>query len=373
MTRISIFGAGGCGQSFAEHLCPGIGIESFIDNDRSREGSEFLGRPVVSPDSMDVDAVDAIVICSTYHKDIYRQLVEECGVAESKILNLGKLYFDVSLRYLFEQFGESQNDVECVVTGLSYSMFGIVPDRMSMKTFNFALGGQDLYYDYRILQKILRDYDAGSLKYALVGLTRYSLHYDASKRRDCDVVSRYIHVMDDSHHAQSTLEQIDRIRALSTSGLDDAIYEPSKLAYVKTFNDIHQLNFSQFKEQHDARDKSIAIARREHEKYYPETVSENTEVLLKMIRMLRQRDIEPIFFSVPCHSSYVSAIPERIESEYERTIERIAGAEGVEVFDMIRSERFNDDHFYDDSHLNEAGAALFTSMMDDYLLQRQNG
>ena len=47
------------------------------------------------------------------------------------------------------------NDIEILVTGSSYSFFGIRPSILNSHAFSLAYVSQDLYYDHRLVLKYL--------------------------------------------------------------------------------------------------------------------------------------------------------------------------------------------------------------------------
>jgi len=75
--RVAIFGAGAAGLQAWAALAASRRVEvvAFIDNDRRRWGTSFLGAPVRSLESLAPDAVDHIVVASVHATAILRQLL----------------------------------------------------------------------------------------------------------------------------------------------------------------------------------------------------------------------------------------------------------------------------------------------------------
>jgi predicted SAM-dependent methyltransferase len=73
--NIILFGASKLGKIAKEYLEGQYRIAGFCDNDRNKWGKQFEGYPVVSVDDL-VDIKAKIIIASTYHSEISKQLIE---------------------------------------------------------------------------------------------------------------------------------------------------------------------------------------------------------------------------------------------------------------------------------------------------------
>lgn len=73
-------------------------------------------------------------------------------------------------------------EFEMFATGMSYTEHGIDPRRFTKKLFNFGRGTQDLYYDNKVVNfAILCVEGHRKLRYALIGLSMYTFHFDQSR------------------------------------------------------------------------------------------------------------------------------------------------------------------------------------------------
>jgi hypothetical protein len=364
--KIYIFGAGGAGEHLLKFLRDDVEVLGFLDNSEAKWGSEFCGLPVFAPAALRNGGYDRVVVCSAYHPQIVPQLVGELGVPEEMIVNTHALFHDHYFRSRLDAFAPRAREVRCLVTGISYAMLGIVESRMPMPTFNFAMNGQDLYYDAKIWEHVLDNHPVDNLEFALLGLTRYSLHYDLSKRKN-DMVTRYAHLLGDYHHGQATRDKVERAYQVMTPEYMESIYRRQRSVYDDYFRNIHKGNYTQLKANPQALDKMAQVSSREHLKFYPATVKENTAVLDRLIGRLKARGLTPVLFNVPGHPSYTAGIPQGIEAEFLQKVEAVTRTHGVPFLDMLRAPEFNDGHYYDDSHLNEDGGFLFTDMLARYL------
>lgn len=363
---VYVFGAGGAGEHLLGFFRQGVQVLGFIDNSPAKWNTEFCGLPVFPPDVLKDGNYDYVVVCSAYHPQIVLQLVEDLGIPEQKVINTHALFHDLYFRSRLDAFTLRAREVQCIATGISYVMLGVIESQMALPTFNFAMNGQDLYYDAKILRHVLENHPVDKLEYVLVGLTRYSLHYDLSRRKN-DMVTRYAHLLGAYHHGQATKDKVDRANRVISSAYMDSIYQRQRSAYDGYFKELHNGNFSQLKNKTEAQKKMELISSREHIKYYPATVAENTVILDELLGYLKAKGLRTLLFTVPGHPYYTAQVPQRIEKEFLETVAPISRKHNVPFWDMLRSPDFTDAHYYDDSHLNEAGGCLFSKMLNDIL------
>jgi hypothetical protein len=85
-TPILIFGAGtGAVRAHAclRHRCR---VLAFVDNDPKKQGTRFLGRPVVQPDQLRGYASHKIYVASMYANEIYRQLTVGLAIDPARVV-----------------------------------------------------------------------------------------------------------------------------------------------------------------------------------------------------------------------------------------------------------------------------------------------
>ncbi|OUW17179.1 MAG: hypothetical protein CBD18_05360 [Opitutales bacterium TMED158] len=81
---VLVFGCGAGGLHAYNALQGRYRINGFLDNDEKKQGREFCGKPVYSPQAIPTIEYDRIVVASQYSDVICLQLVE-LGIPESKI------------------------------------------------------------------------------------------------------------------------------------------------------------------------------------------------------------------------------------------------------------------------------------------------
>ena len=84
MKTVAIFGCGSAGQRTYFHHRSKSRVLAFLDNDRSRHGTQVLGVPVRDPEVFNYAEIDHVLIASMYLDQILVQLLA-LGVPSSKI------------------------------------------------------------------------------------------------------------------------------------------------------------------------------------------------------------------------------------------------------------------------------------------------
>jgi O-methyltransferase len=88
MRKVIFFGAGDGGRSASYLINNEYEIIAFADNDSSKQGETFLGKPIISPGAINEFPYDYIVISNIHGDAVFRQLTEQLGVDRDKILDL---------------------------------------------------------------------------------------------------------------------------------------------------------------------------------------------------------------------------------------------------------------------------------------------
>lgn len=83
--KILVFGSGQAAERFFEVFQHDYQILAFIDNDQNKQGQYLKGLPIISPSKIESFSFDVIYIASQYYREIYRQLIQDLAVSESKV------------------------------------------------------------------------------------------------------------------------------------------------------------------------------------------------------------------------------------------------------------------------------------------------
>ncbi|MBQ6478506.1 MAG: SGNH/GDSL hydrolase family protein [Erysipelotrichaceae bacterium] len=105
---------------------------------------------------------------------------------------------------------------------------------------------------------------------------------------------------------------------------------------------------------------------------------EEVQALYDIVAICRERNVMPVFVTVPYLKEYTDEIQRRDEDfleQFSRWINTVADETGVAYFDYSRDERFmyDDSLFYNGDHLNSAGARKFTNILFEEVIQQRIG
>ncbi|MFT8351708.1 hypothetical protein [Clostridium saccharoperbutylacetonicum] len=183
-----------------------INTIAYIDNKKEMQGKFINDKTIINPNKINEYKYDYILIASQYYKEIHDQLIY-LGINEKKIINSFKFIEDITIieymksdkEYLYNKFEDNYNNaqnsmhIDSIITGLSYAECGIDLNTLKNKALNFALSGQDIYYDYNIAKNVIEG-TKNKIKNVIIGLSYYSFQYDLSLSKSKQDVNMYIRI-----------------------------------------------------------------------------------------------------------------------------------------------------------------------------------
>ncbi|HCL4438285.1 TPA: chemotaxis protein [Clostridium botulinum] len=363
MYNILIFGTGSTCELILNVLnMEKVRILAFLDNDSSKWGDYFYERKIVPPSEIYNYSYDYIIIASQYNESIYNQLLH-MDVDNKKVLQFYKFYnllYNPLKRYI-DTFYKKVEELSTIITGISYVRSGIDENGLIHKGHNFALGSQDLFYDYKIVEHILNSYKKNKIKYAIIGLAYYSFQYDMSLSSMRNRVILYYSVLGEKHnYKELSIKDFNNQYNISKSICDKIFKKNEKGDYLFKWN-------SQILSNHSVQERinlGKRIAHKDCNKNYPKTVEENKIILKKYLKLLKDNNIKPIVVVFPSSKYYTKYFSKRIEDEFHSIIKQTKKEYEFQYIDYFRSDIFENDDFSDVSHLNNKGAEKFTKILN---------
>jgi hypothetical protein len=341
-------------------------VIAFIDNNSERHGGCFQGKTIVAPNEICHYPYDYIVIASFYNEEIARQLME-MGIDRQVLLKDLKSFL---LYYKLSDFSASGKRHLGFITGKSYANYGIDTTLLKNNFFNFSFGSQDLYHDFRIVNKLHHSYPeiTRHLKYALIVLEYYSFDFDLSKTRDyCRMFYRPIlepptDVPEVEGIAFEDWTAFDRIAGnLFVDDYLNRICSMSKKVCESTFNQsrLEKIDSKAI----EAFFLDGVIYRKEFNKNFPDTVLKNKTILKKYLNLLERLGIRPLV--VICPQRYVREIIDpAMKNRFYEILHEIVNSRHLPIFDYFSSDLFTDDDYFDPVHLNSLGARKLTALLN---------
>ncbi len=363
LNSILIFGTGDGCSKLEKILKKDIKVEAYIDNDENKIGQYRNGIKIISPSQITNYSFKYIIIASQYYKEIAEQL-KALNIPEYKVIKLYFFfnYFLYNNPFEFEEKYKNfyntikQKKYENIITGLSYADVGIIQQLLKIPSFNFAIGSQDLYFDYEILKKILTENrDVKALRYATITLSYYSFQYDMSKSCLSDLTIRYYNIL-------KTLHNNDIRNLFNITEEYEKFLNLSGELFVGNFKYVTDNNITLINEE-------IGKVRAETDsnKNYPMTVKENMQIFENCLDLLRLHKIEPIIVICPVSIYYYKNFSKKLIDEFYSTILSFKEKYKFEIYDYFKSEVFDLSDFRDVAHLNEKGAKKFTKLLNNQI------
>ncbi|MBR1580640.1 MAG: hypothetical protein IJ668_09100 [Selenomonadaceae bacterium] len=106
------------------------------------------------------------------------------------------------------------------------------------------------------------------------------------------------------------------------------------------------------------------------EKLYPKTIEENKKILDDYLTLCEAHNIRPIMFFPPNTAGYIETYPKKIIDEFNVILRGIMSKHQSAVFfNGWQITGLTDEDFQDSDHLNVVGAAKFSSILNDFIMQ----
>lgn len=365
MVNILIFGTGKSAVILESGLdIKNVNIVGYIDNNISKQGNLHNGKRIYNPNDINKLIYDYILIASQYNEEIYSQLID-LKVNKNNIFEFYPFFnimwniYDWNLKRFLNKY-----DIEVICTGISYALNGFKEDMCFKSAINFALGSQDLYYDYKIVKYLIENHKEKfkNIKCCLIGLSYYSFQYDLSLSAMKNKCLLYNNTLKDLHNYKIQ----ERIKTC----YENSNYIANKV-FVRNENGSYSFHWGIAAKQNYNINNIDIIGKNQADldcnKDYPITVKENKQIFKEYLKLLKDNNIKPIVVVFPASKYYTKYFSKRIEDEFKDIIDKVSKECDFQYIDYFRSDLFNDDDFQDVSHLNSKGAEKFTNILNEII------
>lgn len=357
-----------------------VDIIAYIDLNNENIGKYINNRLIISINQLKNYNYDYILLMDYNYKYI-NELLRMYSITDDNIINYIKfLNITITSMEFFDsyyKFINNEKNYEGIITGISYTQKSIRAVNFSKKFFNFAGPCQDLYYDYEMLKYALNINELkSSLKYVIIGLSYYSFQYDLSQSIYKNRVW-YYYIISNSIHNYKNSEFINFIKdfykktniILNKNHIKiiwEHIINPNYKSFLKKSSQLKPFNSKILDEKDKA--KIINGIKKLFNKDYPNTVKENKKIFKDFLELLKINNIKPIIVTSPQTEIYCKYISENIKNEFKNILYEFKQKYNFQVLDYTYSDKFNDNDFYDFSHMNIDGSIKFTKILENDIL-----
>jgi hypothetical protein len=262
--------------------------------------------------------------------------------------------------------------IQVLLTGDSHSNRNLNPGMLTVPAASVALGGQPMSIDYYLLQQLLPTLP--HLSTVVIEVSPHRFYYDLEANQWNAHLYRaiwgipyqteqfswknYSLVLANHRHCTEVY--------LNYLGLSGKYLPPDSLGFVPSDScgRFHNLAYNEA--------KIAATFSMRHKFDDTSLVPVNLHFLNESIGMCRQRGVRVVLVSAPLYPTYTAAVPQWQWQRVNDAIRRLADSNHVPWYNYSNDPRFTVYHFHDDDHLNPRGAALFTAIVNNYILSKQD-
>lgn len=268
-------------------------------------------------------------------------------------------------KYKEEWMQQHHNEVETLVLGGSHTFYGIKPDLFEGISFNLANVTQLLQYDLYLLNR----YECPKLKTVIIPISYSTLFCgELENGKEWYRAIFYKIYMDYPAHSDFSKYNFEftshrtfmgKIEKYFSKGVDVGY---DAWGWGNTYS-LSNKNMVSWQNGNEARE---AIKRHTYSDLSNANV--NYSRLVKIIDFCKERNIKLVLITTPCCDAYNAMID---NDQYSRMMEIVRDVEqkyGVIYLDYLRDSRFGDDDFFDSNHLSVNGAAKFTSILKEDII-----
>lgn len=344
-------------------------IIAFADNDLNKVGNYLNNKLIISPKQMLSYDFDYIIIASQYYHDIYNQLID-IGYSCNKICSYSEFLQDIlendndffvgQFNDLIFDYSKKISNYSTLIFGMSCAFYGVDSSKIH-KSFNFALPSQDVYYNCKLIDKIIDNNKENLISNIVIELNIYSFLFNLSKAKSQRYkIARYLDYTDDTHNGDTRYFQRLTVFLKLTKKIIDIYYNKSKYNYVIKSNRLALITENDKKEGKKFAEEWV-------DKKYIDTEIENYNLLDNILFKLTTYNINIVILVMPATSYYRENFPEEVLGNFYDFIYKLKSIYKFKFIDLYDSAQFNDNDFFDSVHLNKYGAEKATEILNDFI------
>lgn len=305
------------------------------------------------------------------------------------IRRMRNLYaYNYDLYYLYYKLKgiEYTKEIDSVIVGLSYSLFGIIENEFNKKTINLSLASQDIYYACLLAKESLKK--STDIKRIVINLAYYSFNFDLSRAKsECYRISRVYYPLLNEYNYYSECPNLGYNLDLMNNYI--------KLAYKDIFNfdrleceiskEVGSLYFHDnitregvngisvpFGMLSEDNKEKIAINRAASHSVllqHSYTINDNLGIVLNLLEETKEKNIEVIVLVLPTSKYYSKYSNEAFRKIFYSKINSLVDEYNIKLIDLFNDDSFIDNDFIDSDHLNERGAIKASKLVNSYLMK----
>lgn len=234
--------------------------------------------------------------------------------------------------------------------------------------FNFANTSQSYDYDYAILKEFGQYMETNSVLF--IPVSYFSFNNEVVNAAEAEAMSlRYYHFLSPENipNYDPYVDIITNRLPILSAGEDILKLFPNINPALIAHAADDGIDVEEFAKR--AQERYARHFDNKDEYFLPERIEE----LYDIIDYCNNHKITPVLITTPFSKYYRDLVSEDFLAEFNETVTTIASETGANYYDYSCDSRFREnlDYFSDSDHLNEAGAAYFTDILWDEVLELQ--
>lgn len=347
----------------------------------------FNGKRFYTLETLKDSGFDYIILAienSKICKKIVTMLHEEYGISQDKVIDFWHLYYGtLDANMLDYRVMDSSDNIVGVILGLSHGEVGIDKDYLTGNWCNLAISSQDIYSNYKAFEYVYKRYEQRfkNLEYVVIDLFDYIyFNYDVSMAKNAlNYIGAVKNISGITHNLNHN--KMFNIEDVMIDSLSHEEYEVMNLLFCN-------LHYEEWIWRKYIKKKRVEVIDRDCDdylkpdympaiakKHFAGTIEENIMIFKKLLEMFYEINDNMRIYGV--------LIPRYIKiEEIHKTLYKDWKKEFLEIIEDIKGKYNNfkfldfkdyrpiseNNYFYKDaSHLNQTGAAAFTSLLNQVI------
>lgn len=292
---------------------------------------------------------------------------------------IGIILLELFYRNVENDYVKKNNDLrkkydsaEVLIFGNSHPFYGLNPKYFNYDTYNVSHVSQTLYYDKLIFDQHINHFK--NLKCIILHIEYTSLSEIVETQENKWRKYYYYHYM-----------------GLNIPNNSDFKSEKYLISWTRNFKDNCQLIFNYLKEgsilNTDNNGYGINYTYEKRKKItFEETsaryksiedglddFSDNVKLLKEIIQVCKQKNIKVLLLTLPNTKYFYSQFNQKKLNKMYSTLQDLdKGYDHVYYYNLLESNKFSDDDFYDSDHLNNKGAIKSSKLVNHKLQEILN-
>jgi hypothetical protein len=261
----------------------------------------------------------------------------------------------------------NDTNVEVLILGSSHSYYGVNPEYITKyNSFNLSHVSQSLNIDFLLLQK----YNFKKLNTLILPISYFTFWSDLTKGSESFRIKNYLNY----YNLPVRKREIEDFE-LFNSKIDKMIKTIFNYYINPLKKDLKNVNEKGYGENYKKSGnikklkKTGLIASKRHSYFGRENrIDTNLQIVEKIIRHCRKRNIKILLITTPTYKSYYNNLDTIQLAETTKYCDLIAKKHPeCRYLNLLQDKRFQEEDFRDADHLSAIGARKLSTILNDYL------